>query len=137
MKGKEEGSNSFTITRLTKDRLPSLPYLQLKEKVLGKKYSLSLVIVGDARSRTLNSTYRKKIYTPNVLSFPLTNTHGEIFLNLKQAKREHHLRGESYDYFVALLFIHSMFHLIGYQHGSTMEGIEQKLLTSFKIKNIF
>lgn len=130
-------ASSLCITTLTKDRLPSLPLLALKEKVLGKKYALSLVIVGDARSHTLNMRYRKKTYIPNVLSFPVSNDTGEIFLNLKQAKREHARRGESFDYFVALLFIHSMLHLIGSRHGSTMEETEQALLTKFNIKNTF
>ena len=129
--------NTFTISPLTKDRVPTLPFLALKERLLGKRYALSLVIVGDAKSQKLNMLYRKKSYTPNVLSFPLDEKNGEIFLNLKQAKREHRARGESFEYFVALLFIHSMLHLIGYAHGATMESEEQKLLTAFKIRNTF
>ncbi len=125
----------FRVTALTKDRIPHLPFLSMKEHVLGSAYDLSLVIVGDARSRTLNTTYRNKTYTPNVLSFPLDDTQGEIYLNLKQAKREYRARGESYEYFVALLFIHSMLHLIGKRHGSTMEGIEQDVLARFNITN--
>ncbi len=128
---------SFGITQLTKDRVPALPFLRLKEKVLGKRYNLSLVIVGDARAKTLNMKYRGKDYTPNVLSFPINKENGEIFLNLRQAKREHRKRGESFDYFVALLFIHSMLHLIGKQHSSTMEHEEQKFLASYRIKNTF
>jgi rRNA maturation RNase YbeY len=132
-----ENDNSFFITKLTKDRVPSLPFLALKEKVLGKKYSLSLVVIGDKRSQSLNLAYRNKSYTPNVLSFPITKDAGEIFLNLKQAQREHRKREESYEYFVALLFIHSMLHLIGSRHGSTMEKTEQVLLKKFNIKNTF
>ncbi|KKU77157.1 MAG: putative rRNA maturation factor [Parcubacteria group bacterium GW2011_GWA2_47_7] len=130
-------STAFAINKLTKDKVPSLPFLRMKERVLGKKYSLSLVVIGDKRSTTLNTRYRNKTYTPNVLSFPLDKHNGEIFMNLKQAKREHRARGESYEYFVALLFIHSMLHLIGMRHGSTMEQEEQALLASFHIKNIF
>lgn len=129
-------SNSFSITQLTKDRVPTLPFSRMKEKVLGKNYTLSLVIVGDKRSKNLNETYRKKSYTPNVLSFPLDKKNGEIFLNLKQAKREYKKRNESFEYFVALLFIHSMFHLKGFDHSATMEDKEQKILSAFKIKNI-
>ena len=130
-------STAFAINKLTKDKVPSLPFLRMKERVLGKKYSLSLVVIGDKRSTTLNTRYRNKTYTPNVLSFPLDKHNGEIFMNLKQAKREHRARGESYEYFVALLFIHSMLHLIGMRHGSTMEQEEQALLASCHIKNIF
>ena len=134
---KPVNATSFTITKTTKDKVPSLPFLLLKEKVLGKSYDLSLVIAGDQRARTLNERYRHKSYVPNVLSFTLDSHHGEIFLNVKQARRAHASREESYEYFVALLFIHGMLHLKGMAHGSTMERQEQKLLSTFNIKNTF
>lgn len=109
----------------------------MKDAVLGKKYILSLVIAGDKRTRTLNEHYRGKTYVPNVLSFPLDDSNGEIFLNLKQAKREHRARAESYEYFTALLVVHGMLHLKGMAHGSTMEDKEQQLLSKFNIKNTF
>jgi len=127
---------TFNISKTTKDRVPNLPFFELKEKTLGRQYDLSLVIVGDTRARSLNKQYRKKSYIPNVLSFPLDKKHGEIFLNLKQAKREHKARGESYEYFVALLVVHGMLHLKGMLHGSTMEKEEGQLLKKFAIKNI-
>lgn len=129
--------NTFDIKRLTKDRVPSLPFLRMKEAVLGKTYELSLVIAGDKLSQELNVQYRNKTYTPNVLSFPIDKKHGEIFLNLKQAKRECKEREESYEYFVALLFIHACLHLKGSRHGSTMEKQEARLLSKFAITNTF
>jgi len=129
--------NTFSISKLTKDRVPALPFFALKNSTLGAKYNLSLVIVGDARSCQLNLKYRKKSYTPNVLSFPLDEKSGEIFLNLKQAKRESASREESLRYFVALLFIHSMLHLIGNRHSSTMEETELRILSKYNIKNTF
>jgi probable rRNA maturation factor len=127
----------FELTQTTKDRVPALPFLSMKNAVLGKKYVLSLVIAGDTRTRTLNEHYRGKTYIPNVLSFPLDKNNGEIFLNLKQAKREHRARGESYEYFAALLVVHGMLHLKGMAHGSTMETQEQRLLRKFHIRNTF
>ena len=125
----------FSITNLTKQTPPRLPYEKFFVATLGKKYDLSFVICGDKRSQTLNQNYRNKTYIPNVLSFPLSDTAGEIFLNLKQARREHRLRGESYEYFVALLAIHGMLHLKGMAHGSTMEEKEKLLLRKFHIDN--
>lgn len=129
--------NTFAITRLTKDRVPSLPFLHIKEAILGKTYELSLVIASDKLSQELNLTHRNKTYTPNVLSFPLDEKHGEIFLNLKQVRREHKKREESYEYFVALLFIHACLHLKGSTHGSTMEKQEARLLSKFAIENTY
>lgn len=128
-------SNTFSLSQTTKERVPALPFLLFKETILGKRYELSIVLAGDKRTQTLNATYRNKTYTPNILSFPLDETHGEIFLNLRQAKREHKKRGESEEYFVALLVVHGMLHLKGFAHGSTMEKQEQALLSKFGIKN--
>ncbi len=125
----------FSLTNLTKQTLPRLPYENFFVAALGMKYDLSLVICGDKRSQSLNRLYRNKAYIPNILSFPLSDTAGEIFLNLRQAKREHRTRGESYEYFVALLAIHGMLHLKGMTHGSTMEGKEKLLLRKFHIEN--
>ena len=122
---------NFSLSQTTKERVPALPFLQLKEAILGKNYDLSIVIAGDKRTRSLNQTYRNRSYTPNVLSFPLDKDHGEIFLNLKQARREHKARGESYEHFVALLVVHGMLHLKGLAHGSTMEKQERKWLSLF------
>jgi probable rRNA maturation factor len=109
----------------------------MKDAVLGPSYHLSLVIAGDKYAQGLNNAYRKKVYIPNVLSFPLDKMNGEIVLNLRQAKREHSSRGESYEYFVSLLFIHGMLHLKGERHGSTMEGREAHFLRRFRIVNSF
>ena len=109
----------------------------MKERVLGKRYALSLVSAGDSYTKTLNLRYRKKSYVPNVLSFPIDKHTGEIVLNPGEARRQCPLRGESFRFFVALLFIHSMLHLKEYRHGSTMEKQEQKLLSEFHIKNTF
>jgi rRNA maturation RNase YbeY len=127
----------FAITKLTKERMPVLPFLRMKNAVLGKKFVLSLVVADDAYTQALNHRYRKKTYIPNVLSFPLSEDEGEIVLNLKQARRECAGRAESFRYFVALLFIHSSLHLKGYRHGSTMEEQEQKFLSKFHITNTF
>lgn len=128
---------TFALTRLAKSRVPILPFLRIKNRVLGTQYVLSMVIAGDQYTQKLNRLYRKKTYIPNVLSFPLETMVGEIILNVGQAKRECRVRGESLNFFVALLFVHSLLHLKGYRHGSTMERREQKLLSEFHIKNKF
>jgi rRNA maturation RNase YbeY len=130
-------ADKFTLTKLVKSRMPVLPFLRIKNRVLGKSYVLSLVVAGDRYTQKLNRIYRKKTYIPNVLSFPLEKEIGEIVLNPRQARRECSLRRESLRFFIALLFIHSLLHLKGCRHGSTMEEQEQKLLRAFHITNSF
>jgi rRNA maturation RNase YbeY len=112
-----------SITNTTKARLPSLAFAEIKNKVLGKNYELSLVFCADKLSRKLNSTYRQKDYPTNVLSFSISKNSGEIFINLRR------LKGFS----VGNLFIHGLFHLKGLDHGYTMEKAEEKVRKAFRV----
>ncbi|MEK7180076.1 MAG: rRNA maturation RNase YbeY [Patescibacteria group bacterium] len=105
----------------------------MKNAVLGKKYVLELIFVGDAKAQRLNKLYRGKTYVPNVLSFPLSLTHGEIFMNLRVARKQAPSHRMKEGDFIAFLFIHSLFHLKGYDHGSRMERGEEKVLKKFKV----
>ena len=126
-------NGGFSITNTTNGRLQSLPFKALLEAVLGKSYDLSLVIIGDSRSRELNLHYRGKDAPANVLSFPLSKQEGEIFLNLKQIKRDEKKFGVTGAKLVARMFIHGLFHLKGMEHGSRMERHEEALRTRFSL----
>jgi probable rRNA maturation factor len=111
-----------------------LPFEKIANEALGKGYQLSLVICGDRLAQRMNKEYRKKTYRPNVLSFPLSKTEGEIFLNIRKAAREAKHEGIPRDKRVALLFVHGCFHLVGYDHSDRMEALEQKVLKKFKMQ---
>lgn len=121
------------MVNTTKSKPPRLPFLRMKEKVLGEKYNLSLAFIGSARSKNLNQIYRGKDKPANVLSFPYDKHEGEIFIDLREAKKQAPLFGKDLKKFVALLFIHGMFHLKGYDHGGKMERLEKKNLDFFKL----
>lgn len=106
----------------------------IKEAVLGKRYELSITLVGDIRSRTANRTYRAKDKPTNVLSFPLDETHGEILLNVPQIERECARFDLTPGGHLRFLLIHGCLHLKGYDHGGTMERAETKLLNKFNIR---
>ncbi len=127
-------TRQLTISQTTKGRLPRLPFVDIKNVVLGKKYELSLVFIGDARSQKLNKIYRKKNKPANVLSFPLSKSEGEIFINSRHAQKEARGFDMSTTQFIGYLFIHGLLHLEGHTHGSIMEEAEMRLLKKFKIK---
>ena len=108
-----------------------IPFGAIKRDILGEGYSLSLVICGDSLSQKLNRTYRNKTYKPNVLSFPLDRTQGEIFLNVRKAEREAASMGIALRSRLALLYVHACFHLKGYDHGDLMEKKERAVLKKF------
>lgn len=105
----------------------------MKNEVMGKNYELSLVFVGEKRSRKLNKEYRQKDKSGNVLSFPLDKKTGEIFICPVRARREMKSFGRKYDNFIGFLFIHGLCHLKGMDHGSTMEKAEEKIRAQFDI----
>lgn len=118
---------------MTKGTLPRVPFLELKRAALGKNYELSLVFIGNTRSRRLNKTYRDKPYPTNILSFPISKTSGEIFINIPLVKKEAKKFNRTFPNFVGFLFIHGLFHLIGMEHGARMESAEKKLRNKFNI----
>ena len=101
------------------------------QKVLGKNFNLSLVFVGHAASRRLNKSLRGKDRPTNVLSFPLSKTSGEIFIDLAQAEKEHRKFDMTFKKFVAYLCIHGLLHLKGMEHGAKMDQAEKRLLSQF------
>ena len=94
---------------------------------------LSLVFVGNARSRQLNTKYRGKNKPSNVLSFNLGALEGEIFLNPLSAKKDAPSFHVTPQKMLGILFIHGMLHLKGLRHGSTMEQAEKKFQKRFSL----
>ncbi len=111
--------------------LPEIPYLAIKEKLLGKKYSLTVIFCTPKESQERNKVYRDKDYPTNILSFPLDENEGEIYISLSTARRDAKKFEMSYEKFLHLLFIHGCLHLKGLDHGSTMETLEEKYLKQF------
>ncbi len=126
-------SLNFSIANNTKGKLPSLPFLRIKERVLGKSYDLSVVFIGDKRSRDLNKHYRGKDKPTNILSFPLSASEGEVFINLRQAKKDAPRFKKRYNTFVGFLFIHGLLHLKGMEHGRKMEQEEERFMHACKL----
>jgi len=121
------------IKNTTKGKLPSLPFTAIKNFALGENYELSLVFIGDKLSQKLNNQYRDKNKPADILSFPLTKTSGEIFINLRKARKDAKNYDRNPENFIAFLFIHGLIHLKGFEHSSKMELQEKKIREKFKI----
>lgn len=105
----------------------------LARKILPKKFELSIVFASDKLSKSLNTRYRNKKYVSNVLSFPLSKTSGEIFLNKTSIKRDAKKFKMGVENFTKYLLIHAILHLKGHKHSAKMEAQERKYLKKFKI----
>jgi len=124
---------SCTIVNKTKSTQAhaGVPFVSIKNKILGSSYDLSVSFITSLAQRKLNRTYRHKDKTTNILSFPLSKTSGEITFDLAQVKRDAPEFGMSYTKFLKYLFIHGCLHLKGYVHSSTMDKAERKFLAMF------
>lgn len=122
-----------SIVNETGMRIPRLPVLPLKKRILGAKYSLAVVFIGDKKSQALNKEYRKKNKPTNILSFAISKHEGELYINPRLVKREQKIFGRNFKNLLAFLLIHGMFHLKGYDHGSKMEAQEKAARIRFKI----
>lgn len=121
---------NLTIIR-KKGIIPEIPFLDIKEKILGKKYEVTVIFCTPKESQERNKTYRDKDYPTNILSFPLDENQGEIYISLVTVRRDAKKFEMSYNKFLHLLVIHGMLHLKGMDHGSTMEELEDTYLQKF------
>lgn len=129
----QKSEETISIKNQTKGKLPSLPFENIKNKALGKKYELSLVFIGDKLSKRLNTQYRGKSSPTNILSFPLSKDSGEIFINYKLAEKQAKKYERKFSDFIGFLFIHGLMHLKGFEHSSRMEKQESKIRKFFNL----
>ena len=123
----------IVISNETKATLPRVAFDAIKEAALGKGYDLTVVIVMPARIKKLNTIYRDIEKATDILSFPVSESEGEIYLCLQEARIEAKKFERPYENFMAFLFIHGCVHLKGHDHSATMERIEAKIRKEFGI----
>jgi len=120
-----------TIKNKTKGHLPRCPFVSIKNKILGEKYELGLSLLTPNEQKKINMKYRGINSTTNILSFPLSESSGEITIDPLKLKKDAPLFDMSYTQFFKYLFIHGCLHLKGFEHISTMERQEKKYLKMF------
>lgn len=111
-----------------------------------KKKYISVSFAGDKKIKELNNRFRKINLSTNVLSFPsFTEKNNEIFLGdiifsaetvYIEAERDR----KSFINHLIHLFIHSVLHLLGFDHetpdnAKIMESLEIKILETLGIEN--
>ncbi len=85
---------------------------------------LSILLVDDKKMTELNTSYRGKNKTTNVLSFPMLDDEisvgpqllGDIVISLDTAAREAASADKNLFDHVTVLLVHGLVHLLGYDH---------------------
>lgn len=93
---------------------------------------VSVSFVNNAEIRKLNRVYRDKDKSTDVLSFPLgengvydlnneTGAYllGDVVISMETAVKQAHIYGHSLEREVGFLTVHSMLHLLGYDHETS------------------
>ncbi len=112
-------------------KLPRLPFVELKNAILGPKYELSIAYVNPAKAKKLNTAHRGKNYATDILSFPFSKKSGEMILCPQIIKKKAAEFGQTVQKYNTFIVIHGMLHLKGYEHSSRMERAEKLFLRRF------
>jgi len=108
----------------------------LEKAGYGSDYEVSLSIVDEDEIQELNREYRDKDSITDVLSFPLyekdhveeSGMLGDIVICHKRAFDQADEFGHSYEREIIYLTVHSVLHLLGYDHENEEDKLEMRTL---------
>lgn len=117
--------------------LHAMEYMQVRG-------GISVLLADDDVLRDLNTRFRNKPVTTNVLSFPAPENPedllGDIALALGVCEAEAAAQSKSLAHHVSHLLIHGILHLLGYDHmgedeAAEMEDLEREILAGLGISD--
>ena len=140
----------MTVLLQSEVDLPSSLLKDLEQRAItllahaGKKESeLSILLVDDQKMTELNSSFRGKDKTTNVLSFPMLDDDdvpagpqmlGDIVISVNTAEKEARACGSSLSDYLVVLLVHGLVHLLGFDHeqgekaAKAMAAMEKEFL---------
>ncbi len=106
----------------------------LREEAFGRPAEISVSFIDNEQIRALNAEYRNKDAATDVLSFPLGEDGlydldeetgaaelGDIVISVERAMEQAEQYGHSLEREIGWLTVHSMLHLLGYDHETGEE----------------
>lgn len=107
---------------------------------------VSLTFVTNSQIRELNRDYRGIDRETDVLSFPIDDSFdldgplllGDIVISVEKAVQQAEEYGHTLKREILYLVVHSMLHLLGYDHieeedAEVMRGLEKKIMNELKV----
>lgn len=160
----ENRQNKLEIKDEFLEKVANICDFALKEEGVGCEYQISLLFVDNDEIREINRETRNIDKTTDVLSFPMLDYEedkvfnemylnydfnetfkdgdelvlGDMVLSLEKAMEQSKEYGHSYEREVGYLIIHSVLHLLGYDHiqendKKRMRKREEEILGKLKI----
>lgn len=133
------------IGQNTQELLHSVIETTLKTENMNLNYEISVSFVTNEEIRNLNNHYRQNNKETDVLSFPFEddfdigiNILGDIVISMEKAKEQAMDFGHTLERELAYLTVHSLLHLIGYNHMTeeekqTMRSREKLIMKKLQI----
>ena len=119
---------STSFVRRVLGRAVSLP--EVGARLPEGRSTIAVRITGDAELRQLNATYAGKDAVTDVLSFAGSEDHlGDLAISWAMAGRQAAEHGHTPDTEFALLCVHGLLHLLGWDHRTDSERREMTRLT--------
>lgn len=142
-----DNQNAVEITDSVWDAVESAVNAVIEFEKVNMLCEVSLTFVSDQEIRELNLQYRKQDKTTDVLSFPLGDINpetdavmlGDVIISAETAERQAKSLNQSFEREAAFLAVHSILHLLGYDHETSVNDEEimfQKQKDIIKTLNI-
>ena len=126
----DDRQDDIEITEEIKNLIEKSIAAVLKVENLDENVEVSVSFVGDDEIRDLNRDYRGVDKSTDVLSFPMDDEFiigsrilGDVIINTRRVMEQAEELGHSNDRELSYLTVHSILHLLGYDH---MEDEDKK-----------
>lgn len=142
---------NFTKNKIDRKYLNFVAEKTIQLSNYKKKPEISLVIIGTKRMISLNNKYRNKNKVTDVLSFgnenpkgakkfifpPSKNVNlGEIFICYSQVEKQSKEKKHSAKKEIAVLLIHGILHLIGYDHAKDKDAEKMQKMEALILRGL-
>ncbi len=138
--------DKIELTQVLEELIKKAICASLEEEARTKNYEVSVSLVDNKEIRDLNKQYRNVDSATDVLSFPMDEDFGigapflgDIIISVEKAMEQSKEYGHTIDREIAYLVVHSMFHLMGYDHltKSDKDLMRKKEKSVMKYLNIY
>ena len=149
----QNSQNKERVSKEIRDAVRKCCRAALESEGIEPPWEISLTFVDDYEIQELNRDYREKDEPTDVLSFPISDKLGEfetdkeddtkilgdVVISLERARRQAEEYGHSLEREVGFLTVHSVLHILGYDHETSKEDEQamfqkqEAVLSSLKI----
>ena len=108
---------------------------EIAARLGGEPATIAVRITGDRELRRLNREFAGDDHATDVLSFAGSGAHlGDLAISWSMVKRQAEAHGQPDSTELALLCVHGLLHLLGWDHARTAERREMTRLTRAVLK---